>query len=94
MIDKDNAEISVRRQSELLRVNRSGLYAQLQVKDDSYLCNMIADIYANYPIYGYRRITAILRRQGICVNRKRIQRLMRIMTCALFTQAPIQAKGI
>jgi putative transposase len=92
MIDKDNAEISVRRQSELLQVNRSSLYAQPQVKDDSYLCNMIADIYANYPIYGYRRITAMLRRQGIWVNRKRVQRLLRIMNLRAIYPGPNTSK--
>ncbi len=31
-----------------------------------------------FPRYGYRRMTALLRREGWHVNRKRIQRLMRI----------------
>lgn len=92
MIDKDNAKISIRRQSELLQVNRSSLYAKLQVKDDSFLCNMIADIYANYPIYGYRRITAIMRREGVEVNRKRVQRIMRIMNLRAIFPGPNTSK--
>lgn len=31
------------------------------------------------PLYGYRRITAVLREAGYMVNKKRVQRLMRIM---------------
>ena len=92
MIDKNNTAISIRRQSELLQVNRSSLYVQSQVKDDSYLCNMIADIYTDYPIYGYRRITAMLCRQGIFVNRKRVQRLMRIMNLRAIYPGPNTSK--
>ena len=29
--------------------------------------------------YGYRRITAVLRRAGVCVNHKRVQRLMAVL---------------
>jgi putative transposase len=31
-----------------------------------------------FPVYGYRRITAQLRSDGILVNRKRVARLMRL----------------
>jgi putative transposase len=34
------------------------------------------DIYATYPIYGYRRLTACLKRQGYVVNGKHVLRLM------------------
>jgi len=34
---------------------------------------------AEWPTYGYRRITAQLHRQGWQVNHKRVQRLMRLM---------------
>ena len=39
----------------------------------------IKDVAAEWPTYGYRRVTAQLRRQEWVVNRKRIQRLMRLM---------------
>ena len=35
------------------------------------------DLARAHPRYGYRRMTAILRREGYCVNHKRIQRLCR-----------------
>lgn len=41
--------------------------------------NMIDRIYTKIPFYGTRRITALLRHEGYSVNRKRIQRLMRLM---------------
>ena len=40
-----------------------------------------------YPRYGYRRMTALLRREGWQVNRKRIQRLMRREGLNVFTKA-------
>jgi len=39
----------------------------------------IKAVAAEWPTYGYRRVTAQLRRQGWLVNRKRVQRLMRLM---------------
>ena len=40
---------------------------------------VIDEQYTRTPFYGSRRMVAHLRRQGYDVNRKRIQRLMRIM---------------
>lgn len=88
MIDKNYPKLSVRRQSQLLLLNRSSLYLQPKIKDDSYLCNLIVEIYSNYPMYGYRRITAILRREGTKVNRKLVQRLMQEMNLRAIYPGP------
>jgi putative transposase len=40
----------------------------------------LADIYQQYPVYGYRRLTACLKRQGHGVNGKHVLRLMRQMS--------------
>ena len=37
----------------------------------------LRDLARAHPRYGYRRMTTILRREGYCVNHKRIQRLCR-----------------
>ena len=37
----------------------------------------IGEICAEYPRYGYRRVTAQLRREGLAVNHKRAMRIMR-----------------
>lgn len=80
MIDRSHQQLSVRRQSELLTINRSMLYYEESDKTkDFVLSNKIAEIYSQYPIYGYRRITAILAREGIQANHKKVQRLMREM---------------
>ena len=44
---------------------------------DMELAEKIEDIALDYPYYGYRRITAELKRQGFKVNHKRVLRLMR-----------------
>jgi len=44
---------------------------------DLELLNMIREVWERYPFYGYRRITKELRFEGLNVNRKRVQRLMK-----------------
>jgi putative transposase len=72
-------ELSIRRRCELLGLNRSTLYYKKKPADidDIDLLNAIRDLWERYPFYGYRRITKELRANGVKVNRKRIQRLMR-----------------
>ncbi|MSO14663.1 IS3 family transposase [Rickettsiales endosymbiont of Trichoplax sp. H2] len=80
MINRRHQQLSVRRQSELLKINRSMIYYEESDKSENFvLSNKIAEIYSSYPIYGYRRITAMLARENILVNHKRVQRLMREM---------------
>ena len=47
--------------------------------DETDLCNRIYDVYLEFPYYGYRKITAALRHEGLSVNRKRVQRMMQDM---------------
>lgn len=78
LIDVEHKQLSVRRQCELLAVNRSTLYyeASLKTDDEASLLNEIRDIWERRPFYGYRRITKELKSRGYRVNRKRVQRLM------------------
>jgi len=43
------------------------------------LARRIKDICYKYPFYGYRRVTAALRRTGIVVNHKKVAKMMREM---------------
>lgn len=93
MIQKENQKLSIRRQAELLSLNRSSLYLQGKSKEDELeLCNSIAEIYSNYPIYGYRRIREMLLRGGICVNHKRVARLMKEMNLRAIYPGPNTSK--
>ena len=81
MVDRDSKELSVRRQCELLRVGRSGLYYEPKEIDDETLGLMrrIDELHLKYPFFGSRSIRTVLANEGRCVNRKRVQRLMRLM---------------
>ena len=79
-IERPDNIIPVGRQAKLLGVARSTVYYEPVV--DTYtleLMRLIDEEYTKTPFYGSRKITAVLRRKGYKVNRKRIQRLMRLM---------------
>jgi putative transposase len=73
--------LSVRRQCELLGLSRSSLYYEpaRETGEDLRLMRRIDEQYTACPFYGSRRMTAWLIEQGEEVNRKRVQRLMRVM---------------
>lgn len=80
MVDEKHKQLSMRRQSRLLKINRSMLYYEESDKAENFVVsNRIAEIYSLYPIYGYRRIRVILAREGVYANHKKVQRLMREM---------------
>ena len=81
MIEVGCAELSVRRQCELLGLNRSGLYYEAagETAENLRLMRPIDEEYTAHPFLGGRRMTAWLVRQGEAVNRKRVQRLPRLM---------------
>ena len=78
MIESQNRALSVRRQCELLGLNRTTLYytpAQESTLNLE-LMQLIDAQYLKTPFYGYRRMTVLLREQGYAINPKRVQRLM------------------
>ena len=46
-------------------------------EDESVLTKAIIDLATDYGRYGYRRVTALLHRQGWQVNHKRVERIWR-----------------
>jgi len=48
-------------------------------KRDRDLCKKIKEICYRYPFYGYRRVTAALRRKRVIVNHKKVAKLMKMM---------------
>jgi putative transposase len=77
-VDGDYSEISVRRQCELLGLNRSGVYYQPvgESQENLRLMRLLDEQYTRTPFYGSRRMTAWLASVGHHVNRKRVSRLM------------------
>ncbi len=73
--------LSVEHACELGRVNRAGFYRRLAVSSpaecDMELRDRMQRISLENRRYGYRRVTAELRRQGFLVNHKKVLRMMR-----------------
>jgi putative transposase len=65
----------------LLGLSRSSLYYEPggEAAEDLRLMRFIDELYTARPFYGSRRMTIRLNQQGEGVNRKRVQRLMRVM---------------
>ncbi|HVX67543.1 MAG TPA: IS3 family transposase [Terriglobales bacterium] len=74
--------LSIERMCQLASVSRAGFYRSLQqrapVEEDMEVRSEIQQIFAEHKRrYGYRRVSAELRRRGMLVNHKRVARLMR-----------------
>lgn len=81
MIGRDNNQVSIRRQCELVGLPRSSYYyeATPETSENLELMRAIDKQYLKTPFFGSRQMTSWFRRQGENVNRKRVQRLMRLM---------------
>jgi putative transposase len=82
LVDRDHDAISVRRQCELLGLNRSNVYYAPvgESEENLRLMRWIDEQYTATPFFGSRRMAAWLREyKKVAVNRKRIARLMQVM---------------
>jgi putative transposase len=81
MLDKEHRGLSLKRQCELLDINRSSIYYNPQPlrQEDLELMKFIDDQYMRTPVYGSRSMRDYLNNKGYPVGRKRVQRLMRLM---------------
>lgn len=85
MIEPDHAELSVRRQCELIGLARSSWYYPAGTESVENLAFMrrIDEQYLKTPFYGSRKMAFTLE-----INRKHAQRLMRLMGLAAIYQRP------
>ena len=73
-------EVPVTVACDVLGVARSSYYYRpVESCDEDKLKGAIKETAAEWPTYGYRRVTEQLRRGAWAVNHKRVQRLMRLM---------------
>jgi putative transposase len=81
MIEPKIQQLSISRQCKILDVNRSSYYYRPKPikQEDLDLMRKIDELYLENPSSGSRTIRRQLKRQGMIVSRKRIQRLMRLM---------------
>ncbi len=82
MLNPDHPRLSLKRQFFLLKLAHSTAYYKKcgSKARDLELMRLIDEIYTLYPFFGSRQMVRFLRREKkVEVNRKRIQRLMRLM---------------
>jgi len=90
MVDKKNRKISVRRQSQLLSISRSGYYRKLAPVSalNLELMDLIDRQYIKTPYYGSPKMRVHLRDLGYEVNIKRTKRLMKLIGISAIYQRP------
>jgi putative transposase len=81
LVEPNHPLISVRRQCELLGLNRSTLYYEPATESEFnlHLMRLLDEYYLKMPFIGVVKMTQLLRSQGYEVNPKRIRRLLRKM---------------
>jgi len=96
LVEPDHPDLSVRRQCELLGLCRASLYYEpaAETAANLRLMRRIDQEYTAHPFLGSRRLTQWLVEQGEAVNRKRVQRLMRLMGLeAIYPKPKLSAAG-
>ena len=95
LIETGHAQLSVRRQCGLLGLNRASFYyeAATETEDNLRLMRLLDAEYTRHPFYGSRKLTRWLRDQGEEVNRKRVQRLLRVMGLEAIYPKPRLSQG-
>jgi putative transposase len=94
LVERDDLALPISQQCRLLAVSRSSVYrrpAEVSAADRSILA-LIDRHYLARPYYGSRRMAAWLATQGHVVNRKRVQRLMRLLGLVAIYQRPNTSK--
>jgi putative transposase len=90
LVQPDHATLSMRRQCELLSLTRSMLYYRPVEgsAEDRALMKAIDRLFTKWPFFGSRKILLELRAAGHDINRKRVQRLMRVMGLQALVPGP------
>ena len=76
---REQFRVSQRRVSRALDLSRSGLrYAPVNRDFQAALARRIEELAGTHPRFGYRRIWALLVREGWSVNKKAVRRIWRL----------------
>lgn len=99
MIEVSHKQLSIVEQCTLLGLPRASYYRVKQQRvagpSEQVLLRMrlIDELYTRYPFYGSRQIRNHLRCQGHKINRKSVQRLMRVMGIQSVAPSPNTSLG-
>jgi putative transposase len=90
MLEREDRELPLSTQAELLSLSRSSLYYEPVGPSDREIAikHRIDEIYTQYPIYGSRRMRAVLCREGWSISRPTVQSYMREMSIAGIAPGP------
>ncbi len=90
MITRDHPGLCLSRQCRLLSISRSSFYytPKGESAENLALMRRIDELFLKYPFYGSRQMVRHLRREGLCIGRHRVRRLMRLMGLETIYQAP------
>lgn len=90
MVETDHQRLSITQQCSLLQISRSSWYYEVLGESalNLKLMRLIDEQFLETPYYGARQMARHLRRQGYCINRKRVRRLMQKMGLMAIYQKP------
>ena len=90
MMRRDHPDLSLSRQCAVLSISRSSFYyaPKGESLENLALMRQIDELFLKYPFYGSRQMARQLRRDGLCVGRHRVRRLMRLMGLSAIYQKP------
>lgn len=94
-VEPDHPALSLVAQCDVLGLSRSTWYERASEPStlNLELMRRLDEEYTAHPFYGSRRMTAVLRRAGYRVNRKRVLRLMRQMGLAAIYPKPALSRA-
>ena len=81
VIDPAIEKISVKRQCELMGLNRSSYYYQPKEKPllEFALVDQLTNLYKDAPFYGYRRVKEELKDKGFNIGRRKVLKLKSLL---------------
>jgi len=90
MIGRDHPDLSLSRQCQVLAISRSSFYyaPKGESVENLALMRRIDELFLKYPFYGSRQMVRQLHREGLCIGRHRVRRLMRLMGLEAIYQPP------
>lgn len=94
MIDKHHKKLSIRRQCQLLGVNRNRLNPKAEriSQEDELLLRLLDELHMQFPFYGSRKLQRELQDSGWKIGRQRLRRLMRILGIVAMVPQPSTSK--
>lgn len=96
IVDKANTKLSINRQCQLLSIHRSGCY-YIEKAEDKLNRELMVEIdkeYTAHPFRGVPSMTEFLKKDmGYKVNKKRIERLFKLMDISAIVPGPHTSKG-